>query len=257
MNISGIIINKNGGKKLAECLESLKFCDEILLIDSGSTDSSLEIARKYHVKIISVESKGFSDSRNIGAREAGGEWLLYVDADERINLELSKQIAMLSASWRIDRNDIGSYKIYRKNIILGKWLRHGGWWPDPVHRLIKKSALIKWKGELHESPVVEGVISLIQEPIIHLSKDSISDMVKNSKEFAPIEARLMLKANHPPVRIYHFLLAMGKEFWNRGVAKMGWLDGIVGIIEVFYQMFHQFLVYSLLWQMQKKIKNSK
>ena len=250
MKLSAIVINKDGGKKLTGCLESLEFCDEVLLVDSGSTDDSLEIARKNQARIIKVESRGFSYSRNVGARKADGEWLLYLDADERVTDKLRGEIYQRINP--LTHQPIVSYKIYRKNIILGKWLKHGDWWPDPVHRLIKKEALVEWKGKLHEYPVVEGAVGLIQEPIIHLSKDDISDMVKNSKEFAPIEAGLMLKAGHPPVRIYHFILAMFREFWKRGIVKMGWLDGIVGIIEVFYQMFHQFLVYSWLWQMQRK-----
>lgn len=256
MKLSAIVINKNGGKKLAGCLESLKFCDEILLIDSGSTDDSLEIARKNQARIVEAGSKGFSQSRNIGAKEAKGEWLLYIDADEEVSLDLREKIRKTIGS--SIHQPLNSFRIYRKNIILGKWLRYGDWWPDPVHRLMKKTALKKWRGELHEYPVVGGKAGLIKEPIIHYSKDSISEMVKNSRQFAPIEAKLKMAARHPPVKVYHYLIAMGREFWNRGIIKSGWRDGVAGIIEVFYQMFHQFLVYSLLWQMQKKInvKNS-
>lgn len=263
MKLSAVVINKNGGKKLAGCLESLKFCDEVLLIDSGSTDNSLGIAGKNQTRIIKVESRGFFYSRNIGAQEAKGDWLLYIDTDERISPDLEKVIiesisnsSNSSNSSNPSYSSVHSFKIYRQNIILGKWLRHGDWWPDPVHRLIKKSALVKWRGKLHESPIVKETIGLIREPIIHLSKDSISEMIGNSKIFAPIEARLMFQALHPPVKIYHFLLAMWREFWRRGVIKMGWLDGVIGITEVFYQMFHQFLVYSILWQMQKKRSSS-
>lgn len=262
MKLSAIIINKNGGKKLKNCLQSLRFCDEILLVDAGSTDNSIDIAKNAEIKIIKADRDDFACSRNIGAQKAQGEWLLYIDVDERISPALREKIlCVVTPNIPNFPNlpNFSSYKLFRKNIILGKWLRHGDWWPDPVHRLIKKSALVEWKGALHEYPIVKGRIGLIKEPIIHLSKDSISDMVKNSRDFAPREAKLMLEANHPPVQIYHFLIAMGREFWKRGIVKMGWLDGATGIIEVFYQMFHQFLVYSTLWQMQKKFKtqNSK
>lgn len=252
MNISGIVINKNGGKKLAGCLKSLKFCGEILLADSGSTDNSVSIAEKSGARIIQAESSGFSDSRNIGAKNALGDWLLYIDADERITENLQEEIL---SRLTVSDSRFTSFKIYRQNIILGKWLRHGGWWPDPVHRLIKKSALKAWKGKLHEYPVVSGEVGLIKEPLVHYSKDSVSDMVQNSRLFAPIEAKLKLKAGHPPVRIHHFILVAWREFWRRGIIGMGWRDGWAGILEVFYQMFHQILVYSILWEMQKKIKN--
>lgn len=251
MNISAVVINKNGSEKLAGCLESLKFCGEIIVVDGGSTDNSIELAKKAGAKIVKVNETGFTAGRNAGAKAARSEWLLYVDADERVTDQLANKIISLITNYQLP---ITSYKIFRKNIILGKWLRHGDWWPDPVHRLIKKSALLEWRGELHEYPVVGGEVGLIEEPIIHYSKDSVSEMVQNSRLFAPIEAKLKLKAGHPPVKIYHFILAMWKEFWQRGIVKAGWLDGYVGIVEVFYQMFHQVLVYSTLWEMQRSKK---
>ncbi len=252
MHISGIVINKNGGKKLVGCLESLKFCDEILMVDSGSTDGSIVLAKKAGAKVVEVGEIGFAAGRNIGAENARGEWLLYVDADERITSALAEII--LERVNILTHQRINSFRIYRQNIILGKWLRHGGWWPDPVHRLIKKSALKEWRGELHEYSVVIGEVGLIKEPLVHYSKDSVSEMVQNSRLFAPIEAELKLKAGHPPVKIYHFILAMWGEFWRRGIVRVGWLDGWVGVFEVLYQMWHQALVYSILWEKQRKAK---
>lgn len=250
LNLSAIVITLNADKKLKECLESLQFSDEIIVIDSGSTDETVRIAKELKASFFSVEPKEYSYSRNIGAKKARGEWLLYIDSDERVTDalrgEIYQRINLLT------HQPINSYKIYRKNIILGKWLRHGGWWPDPVHRLMKKSALKEWKGELHEYPVAEGEVGTILEPIVHYSKDSISEMIKNSRDFAPIEAQLKLDAGHPPVRVSHFLLAMWREFWNRGIVRAGWIDGPIGILEVFYQMFHQILVYGTLWEMQRK-----
>lgn len=253
MRLSAIVITKNAGVKIIDCLESLKFADEVIVVDSGSTDKTKELAVKSGAKFFEVENMGYSHSRDTGAQKAKGDWLLYVDADERVTDRLSEIILReINAS---THQRINSFRVYRQNIILGRWLRHGGWWPDPVHRLIKKSALKGWRGELHEYPVVDGEVDLITEPIVHLSKDSISEMVKNSRQFAPIEADLKFKAGHPPVKIYHFVLAMWREFWTRGILKAGWLDGVVGIIEISYQMFHQFMVYSILWQMQNKKSN--
>ena len=248
MKLSAIVITKNAAGKLPECLKSLKFSDETIVVDGGSTDNTIVLARKAGAKVVEVGEIGFAAGRNVGAKAAKGEWLLYIDADERVSEFLKEEIL------GVVPHQISSYMIYRKNIILGKWLRHGGWWPDPVHRLIKKSALKEWRGELHEYPIVDGEVGLIEEPIIHYSKNSVSEMVQNSRLFAPIEAELKFKAGHPPVKVYHFILAMWREFWARGILKSGWLDGVVGLIEIFYQMFHQFMVYSILWQMQQKNK---
>lgn len=252
MKLSAIVITKNAAAKISGCLSSLKFADEVIVVDSGSTDKTKELAKSAGAKVFEVENIGYSHSRNTGAQKAKGEWLLYIDADERVTDKLSEIISKEINALTHQR--INSFRIYRKNIILGHWLRHGGWWPDPVHRLIRKSALKEWIGELHEYPVMEGEVGTITEPIVHHSKSSVSEMVQNSKLFAPIEADLKFKSGHPPVKIYHFILAMWREFWTRGILKAGWLDGIVGIIEIFYQMFHQFMVYSILWQMQRKKK---
>ncbi|MBI2309842.1 glycosyltransferase family 2 protein [Candidatus Collierbacteria bacterium] len=251
MKLSAIVITNNSAAKIKGCLKSLKFADEIIVVDSGSTDKTKELVEKTGARVFEVENVGYSHSRNVGAQKAKGEWLLYIDADERVTPELEKAISVIASPVAGLAMTFQSYKIYRKNIILGKWLKHGGWWPDPVHRLIKKSALKEWTGKLHEYPIIDGNVGLITEPLVHFSKGSISEMVKNSRDFVPIEAQLKSDAGHPPVKIYHFVLAMWREFWTRGILKAGWLDGIVGIIEIFYQMFHQFMVYSILWQMQQ------
>lgn len=249
MSLSAIVITKNAGKKLERCLASLRFCDEIVVVDSGSMDETIKIAEKHHTHVIQSKDTSYSENRNLGAKHAKGDWLLYIDADEVVTDILEKNIFE-----RITNDDlrITNYRIFRKNIILGKWLKHGGWWPDPVHRLIKKSSLVRWEGALHEQPKVTGEIGEIREPIIHYSKDSVSEMVENSKLFAPIEARLLFESKHPPIRVYHVFLAMWGELWNRGILKSGWLDGPIGILEVFYQMFHKILVYGTLWEMQIK-----
>src|SRR3989338_2955891 len=248
MQLTAIVITKNAAGKLPEGLKSLKFSDETIVVDGGSTDKTIVLAWKTGAKGGAVGESGFAAGRNVGAKAAKGEWLLYIDADERVSEFLKEEIL------GVVPHQISSYMIYCKNIILGKWLRHGGWWPEPVHRLIKKSALKEWRGELHEYPIVDGEVGLIEEPIIHYSKNSVSEMVQNSRLFAPIEAELKFKAGHPPVKVYHFILAMWREFWQRGIVKSGWLDGWVGVFEVMYQMWHQALVYSILWEKQRKVK---
>ena len=260
MKLSAIVITKNAAGKLPECLKSLKFSDETIVVDGGSTDNTIVLARKAGAKVVEVGEIGFAAGRNVGAKAAKGEWLLYIDADERVSEFLKEEIlGVIKRGVSLPQSkeaphQILSYMIYRKNIILGKWLHHGGWWPDPVHRLIKKSALKEWRGELHEYPIVDGEVGLIEEPIIHYSKNSVSEMVQNSRLFAPIEAELKFKAGHPLVKVYHFILAMWREFWQRGIVKTGWLDGWVGVFEVMYQMWHQALVYSTLWEMQRNKK---
>ena len=141
MKLSVIVITKNAAGKIKDCLESLKFADEIIVVDSGSTDKTKELALKTGARVFEVENIGYSHGRNLGAQKAKGEWLLYVDSDERVTENLQKEINKIVSDFPNIPNlpkfpNSQSFKIYRKNIILGQWLRHGGWWPDPVHTLI-------------------------------------------------------------------------------------------------------------------------
>ena len=134
MSLSAIVITKNARKKLEQCLRSLQFCDEIIVVDSGSTDVTFTIAKKSGARIIKTMTVGYAENRNLGAKHAKCDWLLYIDSDEVVSNALQQVILRLITD---HQSLITSYRIFRKNIILNKWLRHGGWWPDPVHRLMK------------------------------------------------------------------------------------------------------------------------
>jgi len=223
--------------------------DEIVVVDAGSQDRTLEIAGRISAKIINSPWKGFPQQRNIGAQNASGEWLLYVDADERVSLPLKKEIRSLLKTGKARHS---SYKIPRKNIIMGKWLRHGGWYPEQQHRLMRKEALQTWKGELHEHPVVKGSTGLLKGDLIHLTHRGIGWMLQKTIRYTRMEAKLRLKSQHPQVRVRHLFSAPMREFFFRGVKKSGWKDGLVGWIEIIYQAFNHFLIMVWLWEMQSK-----
>lgn len=251
--ISAIILTKNEEEYLPNCLKSLKWADEILVVDSGSKDKTLEIAEKFGAKIITNEWKGFPEQRNIGAKHASGDWLLYVDADERVSKKLAKEIQELLTA---GNQRFTSYKIPHKNIILEKWLKFGGWYPEYQHRLINKSAFKKWTGELHEHPIVEGAVGELKSDLIHLTHRGVEWMLKKTIRYTKIEAQLRLQANHPKVKTVHLFTASFREFWYRAVIKSGWRDGIEGFIEIIYQSFNHFLIMFWLWELQKP-KNMK
>src|SRR3990172_1683212 len=120
INLSAIVIAKNEEAKIGECLESLSWVDEIIVIDSGSTDKTIEIAKKYRARVVSTDTGSFSDWRNIWVKEAAGDWILYVDADERVTPLLRKEITSVADG------QFTAYAIPRKNFILGQRMRWGG-----------------------------------------------------------------------------------------------------------------------------------
>lgn len=230
--ISAIIIV--GGKVdqdlYKRCLDSLSWVDEIVKVEGDS-------------------SKGgsFSDWRNEGAKKAKGDWLLYLDTDEEITPKLENEIKSSVLS-----DKFAGYAIPRRNIFLGHPMKFGGWYPDYVLRLIKKDKLIGWSGDLHEQPKISGEITHLKEPMIHVTHRNLTEMVEKTNKWSGIEAKLLFDAGHPKMAWWRFFSIAFREFWYRGIIKLGFLDGPVGIIEIIYQMFSRMITYAKLWELQIK-----
>jgi glycosyltransferase involved in cell wall biosynthesis len=229
MNISAIILV--GGKYdkvlLQKCLDSVGWADEVIEVEADKILGS------------------FSEWRNYGAKKANGNWLFYVDSDEVVTNELKEEILK-----SLSQDKYSAFAIPRRNILLGKEMHFGGWWPDYVLRLLKKDAFIKWEGELHEQPKIKGIVGKLKNPLIHNSHRSLTEMVEKTNEWSEVEAELLFKSGHPKMNILRFLSVGFKEFWYRGIKKLGFLDGTIGIIEVFYQTYSRLITYAKLWEKQ-------
>jgi len=246
-----VIIAKNEEKMIEDCLKSAQWADEIILLDGGSTDKTLSIAEKYEAKIIpqEVKKEDWGAWHNQGIKVAQNEWIFYLDADERITPVLRAEIENLKLRME---NKITAYAVPRQNILLGKPMKFGGWYPDYQIRLFKKDKLSRWEGKLHERPVFKGDLGYLKKHILHLTHRNLSTMVEKTKEWSKIEAQLLFEAKHPPVIWWRILKIMTNEFWERGIKKQGWRDGIVGWIEIIFQMFSRFITYARLWEMQNE-----
>ena len=245
--LSIIILGHNVADEIVPAFKTSHFADEIIYVDTftGSTDTTLELARKYATKIVKSPTYNFSNWINDGAKAASGEWLLYLDSDERIPKRLAEEIART-----VDHPDFDAYTISRYEVFLGTHLNH---WPDPrVLRLMKKSALKSWQGKLHEQPSLTGKVGALREQLVHLSHKNIDEKVISTMKWSHLEAEMLFKAGHPPMKGWRFFRIMLTEFWDRFVKQRLWRDGTEGWIEVIYQMFSRFLTYERLWEMQRK-----
>jgi len=223
-----VLIGGNYDKELLKrCLDSISWCDEVIKVETESIKGS------------------FSEWRNEGAKRAKNNWLFYVDSDEEVTTQLKNNILQVK-----DTNEFAGYAIPRRNKFLGHTMHWGGWYPDYVLRLFMKDKFDGWFGELHEQPLVNGPTGHLKEPLLHDSHRNLHDMVEKTNNWSEIEAKLLFKAGHPKMNFFRFCSAAFREFWYRGVVKLGFLDGTVGVIEIIYQMYSRLITYSKLWELQ-------
>ncbi len=247
VNLSVIVIAKNEAGVIGGCLESVKWADEVVFLDGGSKDETLEIAKQYPVRIFKQKAKGLSYAswRNQGKKEAQGEWILYLDADERVTPPLKEELQFVICNLQY-----AAFAIPRRNFLLDKELKHGGWYPDYQLRLFKKDKLIRWIGDLHERPEIEGAIGKLENPILHFQPDKIEPAFAKTIRWSEIEAQLLYKAGHPPVVWWRVLRMGATTLLERLIKKQGFRDGAEGFIESIYQAFHTMIIYLRLWEKQ-------
>lgn len=245
IDLTAIIITKNEEKNIKDCINSVLFADEIIIVDSESTDKTVETAKKCSgkVKVFTHKFQDFSTLRNFAQSKASGNWILFVDADERISDGLKS--SMIAA---IKTNKFSAFKLERKNFYFGKYE-----WPvtEKLERLFLKEKLKGWYGLLHESPKFDGELGELNGFLNHYSHRNLTEMVEKTNKWSEVESGLLLSANHPKMVSWRFLRIMLTKFWDSFIKQKGYKLGTVGFIESMYQAFSYFIVYAKLWEKQK------
>lgn len=243
LKLSIIIIAKNAEDLIVDCIESVKFADEIIVVDDNSEDRTSDIAKKLGAKIIENNTKSFAEKRNIGLSHAKGEWVLYIDTDERVSKELRENIKRVIS----ENGEYAAYKLQRQNFYLGN---HP--WPkiEQLERLFRHDKLKGWYGDLHESPKVEGTVGVLNGYLFHYTHRDLSSMLSKTIEWSDREAKLRLDANHPKMTWWRFPRVMMTAFMDSYIGQQGYKAGTMGLIESMYQAFSMFVTYAKLWELQ-------
>ena len=244
--LSVIITAKNEEERIVACLESVKWADEIIVLDNGSHDKTIELAKKYTTKIFKFENQDYAAFRNKAIEQAKGDWVLYIDPDERVLVDLKTEIEQL-----IKNNQYSAYAISRKNIILGEDVKYGPFWPDWVIRLLKKSDFETWVGKIHEYPRFKGKLGYTKNSLLHLTHRDLDQIVLKSLSWSKIDAKLRLDVNHPKMSGLRFIRILFSELFNQGIKRGGFFAGTVGVIDSILQTFSMFMTYVRLWQYQQ------
>lgn len=242
--ISAVVIARDSEKIIAECLGSLKFCDEIIVIDAGSKDKTVEIAERNGAKVLGFEPDDYAGSRNLGLKSANFDWILYVDTDEVVGPDLAKEIKR-----EIRNSKYNAYKLRRKNFYLGDYE-----WPyvEKLERLFRKDSLSNWYGKIHESPRISGKVGTLKGFLYHYTHRDLSSMLNKTIEWSRIEAELRFKAHHPKMNWWRFPRVMITAFFDSYIRQAGFRAGVPGLIESIYQSFSIFVTYARLWELQNR-----
>lgn len=245
--ITALILTKNNASDIERCIDQVSWCRECIILDNGSVDETVALARKKKARVISSQDVDFSKRRNKGAEEASQPWLLYIDTDEEISDSLRDEIIATVTSFDPSHDPHG-YTLRRENYYLGQK------WPttDGMIRLMYRTSLSGWKGKLHETAVIHGPIGELKCLLIHKTHRSLEQMLEKTNEWSDVEATLRLDSGHPVIVPWRLFRVFLTGFWNSYITQQGWKVGTVGLIESMYQGFSLFVTYAKLWEMQQQ-----
>ncbi len=244
--LSVTIITYNEEKNIRDCLESVKWADEIVVVDSFSADKTVEICREWTNKVFRNEWQGFVEQKNFALSKASHNWILSIDADERVSDELGEEIRRILN----DDTAYNGYYMPRKTFYVNKWILHCGWYPDYKIRLFRKNKG-RWEGTdgtaIHESVKIEGSAGYLKGNILHYSFPTISSHIKTVNSYTSISANENFKKGKMG-GLSSMILRPPANFFKMYIIKRGFLDGLPGFIVSVLSSFHVFLKYAKMWE---------
>lgn len=245
MKISASIIVFNEEENIAELCETISWCDEIVIVDSSSTDKTVEIAEKYTDKIFQREFKGYKDKHEFADSKTTGDWIFWIDADERVTPELRESIENLKKLNEADLPD--GFWIARKTWYLGRWIKHSGWYPDYQMRLYRKSASY-WDGvSPHETARVKGQTEKLKGEFLHYTKKNLSEHHHVLDRYSGLAAEYMFN-NSKKVGAFILFFNPISAFLRHYIIKQGFRDGVPGLIIAMFTAYSVFLKYAKVWE---------
>jgi len=239
MKISATIITYNEQRNIPRAIESLRCCDEILVVDSGSTDRTVEVAERYGARVIEANWRGYAGQKNYASDSATYDWILSIDADEALSEDLEGEI------WQLKKNgpDFDAYTMPRLAQYLGKWILYSGWYPDRKVRLFNRTRA-RWIGEyVHESVVVDGSVGKLRGNLLHYTCGSLSEHLKTMDRYTTLAAE-ELAARKKRIGYRQLVLDPAWTFFRSYVLQRGFLDGMEGLSIAYMAALYNFLKYA-------------
>jgi glycosyltransferase involved in cell wall biosynthesis len=239
LKISATIITLNEERNLPRAIESLRCCDEILVVDSGSSDRTVEIAKDYGARAIQAGWHGYAGQKNYASEQAACDWVLSIDADEALSEELEAEILQIKKNGP----QFDAYSFPRMTQYLGKWILHSGWYPDRKIRLFDRRKA-RWVGEyVHESVVAESRAGKLQGNLLHYTCASLSEHLKSLDRYTTLAAEEVV-ARGRRVGAHRLMVDPAWTFMRTYFLQAGFLDGVEGLTIAYMASLYTFLKYA-------------
>jgi glycosyltransferase involved in cell wall biosynthesis len=284
VQLSVVIITQNEEANIGRTLASVQplVSDgkaEIIVVDSGSTDRTIEIAKSFGAKVFVEEWTGYAAQKNSAIDKADGEWILSLDADEEVDSSLLKEISWLLQAipmWLqrgmpvdndteskelrdrglrigLDEDDLNGFVIARKNYFLGRWIRHGGFWPDSKLRFFRRGTGRFQDQAVHETIKIQGVVSAVQHgALLHYSYPTLSDYLDHMNRYSSLGAEMVAAKRRVRFSVFNIVLRPAATFIYNYFFRLGFLDGREGLLLHLYHAAYVSWKYAKAWELQKQ-----
>jgi len=253
-SLSVVLIARNEAANLPRTLESVSWAQEIIVVDSGSTDATVEIARKAGARVFEEPWKGFAAQKNSAIAHATGEWVLSLDADEEVSPQLAEEMQSLLAG----EPAFSAYRIPRLNHFLGLPLRHGGYWPDPKLRLFRKGAARFAERPVHETMESAGPVGQLKSQLIHHCYPTLEDYIEHMNRYSSAGAQMLVDSGRAPRSlpslVWNALLNPAATFVYNYFVRLGFLDGREGLFQHLNHSVYIHWKFVKAWQAAKGAK---
>jgi glycosyltransferase involved in cell wall biosynthesis len=251
--LSVAIITHNEEQNLPRTLASVAWADEIIIVDSGSTDATLDIARSFNARIIERPWPGFTAQKNFAIAECTGDWVLSLDADEELTPELQQEIRKLFT----ERPLADAFFIRRRNLFLDRWIKRGGFYPDPKLRLFRRGTAQFEERPVHETVVFHGETATLDNDLIHHAYPTLSTYIEHMERYSTLGAEILIAkgrtSRSPFAFLWNVVLMPAIAFkWNY-FFRGGFLDGREGLLLHLYQAVYTSWKYAKAWEKSRTL----
>ncbi|MGA9407588.1 MAG: glycosyltransferase family 2 protein [Bacteroidota bacterium] len=241
--LSVIVITRNEERNIVACLESVQWADDIIVVDAESADGTVTLARRFTQKIFIEPWKSFSEAKEFAVTKSNHEWILWLDADERMTPELAAEIQLLLES----SPSKAAYSVARRAFFLGRWIKHSGWYPGRVARLFRKDRASFSSAAVHEGLNVQGPVGELRNDLLHFTDPNLYHYMVKFNRYTTLASKESFDAEKR-FRGIDLLVRPPWLFFRMYIVRLGFLDGVPGLLLALLSSAYVFTKYAKLWE---------